>query len=216
MKAGFLYLCFLLLTFYVSAQEYKKIIPITISIMERLQIKIRNSYNENSILPKILVDDDQIGYSAEFNLDITNPIISMSTNTYLLCTSPKEYYSNFRITEIPKEIIFIDSLRHISSLIHEISHFLEDTTMYNLKTLYPSAHCRSGEVFCFVRYPAEFNAYAVGAAFVLSNINNNKFNEIMKMQKSIKEKKVEVINQVYYYIYKYPDFIRPLIVTDLL
>ncbi len=216
MKALFLCLSLSSLTLFLSAQDFKSLIPISVSIMDSLKIKVRSSFNENSRLPKTSVNEAKKGYSADFNMDYSNPIISMSNYTYLLCNNPDQYYSFFNVNEIPPKIKFIDSLRHISSVMHELTHFLEDTTYYNLKELHPSLYCKDGEVFCSVRFPSEFNAYTVCASFVLKTLNQKRYDEIMSMKKSIKEKKVDIINEVYLTLYKLPDFIRPLTVEELL
>ena len=216
MKIILFYYLFLFLNHCVSAQEYKNEISVTISIMKRLQVKIRSTYNQNSMLPNIKTDIAKRGYSAEYNSDTDNPLITLSTDTYTLFKNPMKYYSNYNINNFSKETILIDSLRHISTLIHELSHFLEDTSNYNFKSLNPNFKCNIGEVFCFVRYPSEFNAYAVGATYFLQNFDKNRLNDILKKKKSLLEKKVDIINAVYCDIFNHSDFKRPLTLADLL
>lgn len=214
MKAFIFYFLFFILTKSVSAQELKEEIKITICIMDALKIKIRSTYDKYSVLPKLKIGKDEKGYSAYYNGNKDKPEIFISGNTNLFLDSPQQYNLKFKIDSFPKKTKTVDSLRHMSTLIHELTHYLEDTFKY--KSLYPSANCKNGDVFCYVRYPTEFDAYTVEASFVLLNFNRKLFNQIMKKNKSLDEKKVEIINAVYCDMFNHSNFKRPLTLADLI
>jgi hypothetical protein len=199
-----------------ACQDFNEIVRTDVAIFTQLHIKKRSSFSPKEVVPKLISDRNLKGYSGFFNRDYASPKIFVSQEVYDLFMSPNIYSKNIREKyAAPDSIFFLDSIRKLSAVVHEFAHYIEDTAKYNTSNFNENKLCVDGDMFCMIRLPSEFDAYSVGAFFVLKLYKPDLLTSILNSKGDSEQKKIDIINEVYYRIYRDASFKRDFIKGDL-
>jgi hypothetical protein len=182
---------------YIPKDSLANLTKETILIMNKLNIKVRGTLLRDDSI-NLTVDPKVLHFNAFFRFEQIVFLGQPLNMEYRWYKKPQIIIplTIDSVITLKKDTNKISYIKAASTIIHELTHFLQATWTEN----YFQANLES-EMGKYILQKIELEAYAVGAYYFLYHYNRKRLKKIMKMKEDDFTKKKRLINTYYNTLY---------------